>query len=314
MKKNSLTINKGLSLSQGQSISNLCNQRALEIENKLSVINNYTETVKVDGGKEALELIKAVKMPEDVIKLIEEKAKLHACQAFLMENIKAKENMLLRIKNAIPIIDIKQPEKPETKYPVEIALIDDNWGWEQLTAKELAEYYEVEAFAAHIGQFIHKGGKLTSLRKELVDLPSVRWMEIQTGVKSPVTIKAHHTPEDLHKIHEDLATIHRKHEQRVNYFKAKVKNLATKENARIAKLNKDAQSDVDKINADNGVEYERVFKLAVDKINLAEKEFEIARHDEISEIASMRIGIDDRYQVTIDKFLNELKTEENTED
>jgi hypothetical protein len=312
MKKNSLTINKGLSLSQGQSISNLCNQRALEIENKLSVINNYTETVKVEGSD--LEIIKAVKMPDNVIELIEEKAKLHACQAFLMENIKAKDTMLNRIKMARPIIDIKHPEKPETKYPEEIDLIDDNWGWEQLTAKELAEYYEVEAFAAHIGQFIHKGGKLSTLRKELVDLPAVRWMEIQTGVKSPVNIKAHHTPEVLHKIHEDLAAIHRKHEQRVNYFKAKVKNLVTKENARTAKLNKIAQSDVDKINADNGVEYEKEFKLAADKINLAEKEFEIARHDEIGKIASMRIGIDDRYQDTIDMFLKELKTEENTEE
>ena len=46
-KKNSLTSNKGLSLSQAQSISNLCNQRAREIESKLNGVNNYSKSVAV---------------------------------------------------------------------------------------------------------------------------------------------------------------------------------------------------------------------------------------------------------------------------
>ena len=50
MKKNSLA-KTGLSLSQAQSISNLCNQRAGEINNILTNVNNYSKKVTV-GKKE----------------------------------------------------------------------------------------------------------------------------------------------------------------------------------------------------------------------------------------------------------------------
>jgi hypothetical protein len=48
-------------------------------------------------------------------------------------------------------------------------------------------------------------------------------MNIKDGEKTPVEIKIHHNSEDLLKIHEELAALHRQYEQRVNYFKAKVK-------------------------------------------------------------------------------------------
>jgi hypothetical protein len=47
MMKNSLAPNKGLSLSQAQSISNLCNQRAREISAQLSGVNNYSKSVSI---------------------------------------------------------------------------------------------------------------------------------------------------------------------------------------------------------------------------------------------------------------------------
>jgi hypothetical protein len=120
--------------------------------------------------------------------------------------------------------------------------VNEKWGWDQLTVAEYNEFLEAEAFAAHIGQFIHKGGKLDQLRAELPTIKTLEFMEIETGKKTPMTISVHHKADDLMELHEELAGLHRGYEQKVNYFKAKVKNAVTAENARIAKENAIAES------------------------------------------------------------------------
>ena len=206
MKKNSLTPNKGLSLSQAQSISNLCNQSAVEIKAKLHGVNNYTKKVKVN--KEDKEILKGKKLPENVLELLKRLSALHACQAFLMENLKAKDAMLDAARQATAdLSDVIYPEKPDFVDPTEGSLGDvkENWGWEQLSVAEVNEFYEAEAYAAHIGQFIHEHGTLTALRNELPKIPAVEWMTIKDGVKSVVDIEVHHKAEDLLELHNQLA-------------------------------------------------------------------------------------------------------------
>jgi len=311
MKKNSLTPNQGLSLSQAQSISNLCNQRAGEIDAKLSGVNNYSKTVTIKGasGYEDHLIVRGISMPVNVIDLLIEKAKLHGCQAFLMENIKAKAAMLMTAKNEFAdYSSVEVPEKPKSidVYSKFLPEVNDEWGWEQLTAGDINEYLEAEAYSAHIGQFIHKGSILDNLRKELPTIPAVEWMTIKDGEKTPVKIKIHHNSEGLLALHEDLAKLHRDYEQRVNYFKAKVKNLVTQENARIAKYNADIQIDVEKQNNELFIEYETAYKAAQEKIRTIQSEFEKQRQENIKAIASMRINIDRRFQETINEFLTKL--------
>jgi len=305
MKKNSLTPNNGLSLSQAQSISNLCNQRATEINNQLSATNNYSKTISVDGVVHTI--LKSKGLPSNVIDLLKEKAELHACQAFLMENLKAKEEMLNAARNAKPDISvIKFPEDWELDDPTYLRQVDESWGWEQLSLGEYNEYLEAEAYAAHIGQFIHKGGVLDGLRAELPGIPDIEWMTIKDGVKSPVSIIVHHTSKDLLNIHEELAAIHRGYEQRVNYFKAKVKNLVTEENARIARINADVQSESEKVNKTRQMEFQVAYANATEELKTLKSEFEKTRQDQIREIASMRIQVDARFQKIVDVFLNQL--------
>ena len=313
MRKNNLVPNKGLSLSQAQSISNLCNQRATEIANQLSAVNNYSKTVKVEGKEHIT--VKGIKLPDNVIALLQEKAKLHACQAFLMENMKAKENLLNAAKKiAYTIPDgLKSilPERPKFISPIILPQVNEEFGWEQLTAVEYNEYLEVEAYASHLGRFIHDGSILAGLRNEINNIPSVEWMVIKgDGTKTPVEIKVHHTPEQLLTIHEKLAALHRVYEQKVNFYKAKVKNLTTEENARIARLNADAQSEAEKTNNDLQLTYDTATKKVHESINTAKAEFEKERQANIKEIASMRIEIDSRFQETIDNFLNQLPKQE----
>ena len=308
MKKNSLTPNQGLSLSQAQSISNLCNQRAGEITNMLSMVNNYTKTVKVDGRDYTT--VQGIGMPRDVVYLINEKAKLHACQAFLMENIKAKDDMVKSVKLAGAVIDAVVPVEPKYIRAEVLPQVEETFGWEQLSVAEMCENLEAEAFAAHVGQFIHKRSILDTLRSELPSIPSIEWMTIKDGVKTPVTITVHHNSKDLLSLHEEFAGLHRDYEQRVNYYKAKVKNLTTKENARIANVNADASAEADKQNQALRTEYQSAMKEYGEKVQQARNEFEKERQEKIKNIASMRINVDARFQETVDGFLSKLSPAE----
>jgi len=312
MRKNSLA-KTGLSLSQAQSISNLCNQRALEIASKLSGVNNYSKTVEVSNvkGEGKFHMIVVGKeLPTDVVALLNEKASLHACQAFLMENIKAKETLLKVAKSETADLGtLEAPERPKVYNPAinQLSNVDEEFGWSQLTANELNEYLEAEAHAAHIGQFIHAGSPLDNLRKELgKGIAPIEWMVIHDGMKSPVEVKTHHTSEQLLAVHEELAKTHREKEQKVNYFKAKVKNLTTAENARIANVNADAQADAENKNNIEQSTYDTAFKAYSEKVKTIRAEFEKNRQANIKEYAALRIEVDKRFQPVVDIFLKQL--------
>lgn len=331
MNKNSLSP-KGLSMSQAQSISNLCNQAAATIAAQLEGINNCSKSLKWDGDILLKQRGKAI--PANVIALLTRKAQLHATQAFLMENIKTKEVLLKQLKQkkfqSIQEVELqKLPQKPEEQdnvYFTPTPLVDEAWGWEQLSVSELNEYYEVEALAAHIGQFIHKGAVLDVLRKELEVLPTLEWEEkyYNGGSRSvPLIITVHHTPEQLLQIHNELASLHRGYEQRVNYYKAKVKNLVSDKNNSIASQNALEQQ---KINSQNQAidEANRLlifdWKLECDKINKLNsdalatergvnakllEEFEAQRQADIRMTSALKIQVDSRFKSIIDEFMTE---------
>jgi hypothetical protein len=303
MRRNSLE-SKGLSMSQAQSVSNLCNQRARDINFKLADINNISKSITVDGME--YQEVEAKPIPVNVNELLDQKSKLHATQSFLMENIKAKEEMLNDVKWDEFEFDRDQPVRGELKSIKKLNEVDEKWGWEQLSTAEYNEYLEAEAYASHVGQFIHKGGKLDQLRSELPNIKKLEWMEIETGKKTPVKVEIHHTSEDLLKIHEDLASTHRKHEQRVNYFKAKIKNLVTSENARIAKENAVAQAGIKEHN-DNVLDaYNKAMEEYRSSYREASDLFEEKRQKEIARISALRIDVDPRFKETIDMFLSEV--------
>ena len=302
--RNSLNTT-GLSLSQAQSISNLCFQRTQDISSNLSVINNAEKTLKI-GNETYIETV-GNKIPANVVELLLEKALLHATQAFLMENIKAKDSLLKELKAKYFISPLTEPEWPKIESITLIPLVDEKWGWDQLSLSEYNEYLEAEAYAAHIGQFIHKDCKLDILRKELSTIKTLEWMTIKDGEKTPLKVSVHHNQAQLLDIHNNLAALHRKYEQRVNYFKAKVKNLVTEENARISRVNADEQAIVNNSNKkteDTFSELLRVYRA--ENLRLIQ-DFEKTRQEDIQKVAGLRITVDTRFQTTVDKYLKELE-------
>ena len=293
---------KGLSMSQAQSISNLCNQNALEIERELNSYNNCSKSINIGGQTYSLQ--DGIPIPGDILEKLKNKGDLHACQAFLMEAIKSKEAEIERIKDTKP--DFSHLVEPERPIAVDYDVLFDvyeSWGWAQLSDAEYSEYLQVEAMASHLGQFIHKNGKLTQLRKELPNTPSIEWFVVEDGKNTPVKVTKHHVSAALLGIHEDIAEEHRKYEQRVNYYKAKVKNLVSDENARIQKWNADKAAEFLKLEKELIEEY----KTAMDAYN-GEKlrltmEFNSQRELDIKSAAALRINVDPRFQHVIDLFI-----------
>jgi hypothetical protein len=304
MKKHSLSTT-GLSLSQATSISNLCFQKAQDIANQISIINNAEKTLQI-GGLTYIETT-GNRIPVNVVELILEKGKLHATQAFLMENIKAKDNLLKDLKTKSFINTLDYPIAPEFQTFTPKSLVDESWGWEQLTVSENNEFLEAEAYAAHIGQFIHKGEKLDILRKELSTIKTLEWIIVDDGKKTPLQVVLHHTPEQLLEVHNTLAAMHRKFEQRVNYFKAKVKNLVTEENARISRENGEQAAAINSSNQILRSQYGiLVAEYEANTLKL-KQDFEKLRQEEIQAASQLRIVIDTRFQTVIDSYLKQLE-------
>jgi hypothetical protein len=302
--KNSLAA-KGLSMSQAQSISNLCNQRSKDITAQLADINNVSKELVI--GSETYTEVKGNPIPANVVELLTAKARLSATQAFLMENIKAKDELINKIKREGFQYSVEAPIRPQTISEVIPTEVDEDFGWDTLTVAEYNEFIEAEAYASHIGQFIHKGGKLDKLRAELPTIKTLEFMEIEVGKKTPMKISIHHTAAQLLTIHEELAALHRGYEQKVNYFKSKIKNAVTSTNAAVQKARGDIQARVNQQNLELANEY----KLAYDKWladqRKAQHEFEEARQARIQDAVNLKIEVAERFQSVVDEFLNQLK-------
>jgi hypothetical protein len=301
--KNSLS-SKGLSMSQAQSISNLCNQRSKDITAALADINNVEKTLTI--GTETYIETQGNPIPDNVVSLLQDKARLSATQAFLMENIKAKDELINSIKRERFVYPIESPERPKLISETIPSEVDEAFGWDQLTLAEYNEYLEAEAYASHIGQFIHKGGRLDRLRAELPTIKTLEFMEIEVGKKTPMKVEVHHTSQQLLAVHEELAALHRGYEQKVNYFKSKVKNATTKENARIQKERGVIQARVNEQNSAAANTYKLAYDQWAGEERKAQHEFEEARQAGIESAVALKIDVAPRFQPVVDEFLKQL--------
>ena len=293
---------KGLSMSQAQSISNLCNQNAQEIAREIESYNNCSKMISISGQSYLLQ--EGIVIAEDILDKLKTKGDLHATQAFLMEAIKSKESEIGRIRNLTP--DISHLTQPARVYAPDYEIeynVEESWGWSQLTDSEYSKYLQEEALASHLGQFIHKNGKLSELRRELPNISTLEWFEVEDGKKTPVKVTKHHHPSSLMELHEEVAELHRKHEQSVNFFKAKVKNLVSDENARIQKENANKAAEFLKLEKELNQNYQLEMDAYNGEVLRLTMEFNSQRELDIKAAAALRINVDPRFQDVIDLFI-----------
>lgn len=293
---------KGLSMSQAQSISNLCNQNAQEIAREIESYNNCSKMISISGQSYLLQ--EGIVIAEDILDKLKTKGDLHATQAFLMEAIKSKESEIGRIRNLTP--DISHLTQPVRVYAPDYEIeynVEESWGWSQLTDSEYSKYLQEEALASHLGQFIHKNGKLSELRRELPNISTLEWFEVEDGKKTPVKVTKHHHPSSLMELHEEVAELHRKHEQSVNFYKAKVKNLVSDENARIQKENANKAAEFLKLEKELNQNYQLEMDAYNGEVLRLTMEFNSQRELDIKAAAALRINVDPRFQDVIDLFI-----------
>ena len=73
-----------------------------------------------------------------------------------MENIKIKAKLIDETRrSSVDITSVITPIQEPLLRPKIIPLVNEEFGWSKLSSTELNEFLEAEAFAAHIGQFIH---------------------------------------------------------------------------------------------------------------------------------------------------------------
>jgi hypothetical protein len=296
---------KGLTSVHSGAISNLCNQQAREIDAIIASINNHSEKLTHKGSD--YNLVDAYFMPVNIIELIIRKGELHSLQAFLMEGVKAKDAMLSSLKRAPFEYEDKAPDYPEMDKLIEGKEFTEQDVLDTFSKEQIGEYLYNESIAAHIGRFIHDGGKLSQLRKELPLIPPTKWHSIIKDEQTPVRVTKHHSASQLSALHEELAGLHRNAEKRVNYYKALILNNVAEMNAaeanRVALLNSEIQKRNQNKNATHVTNWDNWSTFR----QMAQNKFENEREQQIKKTAQLRIMIPAELQPMVDEFMAKLE-------
>ena len=225
--------NEGLSMSEANHTANMINQINVAINARINNSNAVEEVVTFEGKE--IVITKAEK-EEQLSDLCKKEGTLYGLSAWLRESIKAKDALFTRIKNAgpaefmveegdvVPEFEMEAPKMPRSMRAVQITE-DDVLA--TFTIAERAEYFKLEAEAAHVGKKIHSTGKIDSMRNSVLHFTSFRMQAFQEGQGNkdyPVARKTVYTQPEIDKVYFDLQSHHRTVESKLNWYKARIKN------------------------------------------------------------------------------------------
>ena len=236
MNKPILLGEKGLSLSEAQSFSNIINQRVVTALSTLDRIGAYNETFGY--GDKTVAITKNIHLKkDDITERLLKISEYRYAQAFLMEAIKEKA-ALLQIDETVDISDFKYEREGELNNLIEKLIATQREANNILREKPLShketldydkykDYLYHESVASSIGKFINADGHLTSIRKLAEQKYDIQFTTVEDGKKIAIDVNPLYTPEELLEIHEHLALEHNKSEKRVNYYKANYENYVS---------------------------------------------------------------------------------------
>lgn len=237
---------KGLSNSEANHQANMTKEIAEGVGREIDSLSSVHETLSYDGGKDiVLDSNEAVDLEQLKINAQVE-GKLYALSAWLREAVKAKMLLLQIVKQAsngaFMIEDEKFPaldeQPPLFITPVKPAAKTEEDVIGDMDIKERAEYLTLEATAAHLGKKIHKGGKISVLRKDIQDFVPVRFTTKNSGTGAkdyPISRVLLYEPDAFDKVFFALQAEHRAAEQKLNGYKARIQNEVTVYNATVEK-------------------------------------------------------------------------------
>lgn len=247
------------------------------VQSKERELNSYSANeIKILVGDREL-LYREKRFDESkIIEDMELRPKLYKLSAWLREAVKEKERLLSAIDDDSPVLESLSISSPQ------LTRVNENWAREQLNVKELADFLACEAEAAAIGKYIHNDGLVKRWQQEV---RSDRVFD-QAGKVYCITDQVEQKTVD--NIFFDLQKKHREAEKKVNFYKAKLKDMVNKENQnRIDAYQKEMRS------------YEQAVRQTDEYNNKIKEEWEREKIRRREQISSMKIVVPNELQETV---------------
>lgn len=233
MKTHTFFSPDGISSSDANFLAELAKTRNTKLVARIDNAAAYMVTVNFNGSPVIIEN----PAPIDILSVVHI-ADLYALSAWLREAIKAKNELIDWVKvvedthfgehpvfTPIPLKHYAAPAAP--KEPTEEEAIST------FSVDELAEYYKLEAYAAHIGKRIHPGGAVYKLIEDTA-AHKERTSEFHQidGVSYVKTFAPVYTDESLAPGMEELRVAQNEFQRKLNWYKARIQNWITQTKAR----------------------------------------------------------------------------------
>ena len=271
---------KGLTTAEANYTANIIKELCERISNEIKQLTLFKGTLNFQGKQTEYNKVYKVENLEE--KCLEE-GNLYALSAWLREAIKAKEALLKQVENDNFDISLLN----EVNYGKAISLLTEDEVKYSLPINELAEYLAYEAKAAHIGKKVHPNGIFEQWFNMIKNTPKVQINEINKDYI--VEFDQVVDEKDLYQTYFTLQKEYREAEQKVNYYKAKVKNLLNEKNQEINQKNRALQ---DKLSQDLEIQNSKNLALQAEINNL--------RGQKLKEVSELKIIIPNELQKTLD--------------
>lgn len=272
--------NQGLTLAEANYTANIVKELCEKINNEINRMSLFSSKLLYQGTEKDFTKVNKV---EELERKCMEEGNLYALSAWLREGIKAKNNLIESAN--FDSFDIELLPQP-LMYKL-ISNLSEEDIKKELPINELTEYLTYEAKASHIGKKVHPNGIFDRWFKALKDTPP---LQIHSENKDfIISLTEIVKEEDLYSIYFNLQKEYREAEQKVNYYKAKIKNILSEKTIEInnknSEIRKTYQQECDKINSEN-------YKL--------QKDIENKRLEKVKELSDLKIIIPNNLQKTMD--------------
>jgi hypothetical protein len=317
---NNLTVffgKEGLSMSEANHISDMIKEKNKSVYAEIEQAGVVKETLLFEG-EQLITDPKKVNLKEKCL----EEGELYAISSWLREAVKSKEQLINFVKNKkevdlVEFFGLGLPKTPSEQGVLEPKMKEvipptEYTEWDiigEMNIAERAEYYSVEAKSAHIGKKIHNKGKISQLRDEILNFKNFRMVTYngQNGTRDyAVKRELKYNINEINDIFFYLQKKHREYEQKLNFYKADIKNkLATKnaeEKARYSKEYNEAKN----VYENEMKEYNAAYKNFSNSYNSIVNEANEMQVNTINEISKWKIVVPNVFKEKIDSLLKDI--------
>lgn len=271
---------QGLTSAEANYTANVIKELCEKINMEIGNMSLFTAVLTKDGNQHSFTKEKKV---EDLQQKCMEEGNLYALSSWLREGIKDKDKLIASVDS-----DLFGFNLIENKTSLNLLdLPNEELIKRELSIEEIAEYLSCEAKAAHIGKKVHPNGIFEKWFREIKNTPT---LQLHPDNKDLIiTLTQVVMEEDLYKIYFNLQAEYREAEQRVNYYKSKIKTLLAEKTREVNNKNIEIRTKYQ----------EELISLNSENYTI-QKQIDNARIEKVKELSELKIIIPNKLQATLD--------------